>query len=93
MSEHEFSVWWDDPEGFHHAERRFVSAHEAVECAKSLTQRPAAMLGVIRRVIITDGGDFINFEWQYGRGITFPQGKTADRADGAPVATDTGPQG
>jgi hypothetical protein len=31
-----------------------------------------AQLGTTRRVIVTDEGDSINFEWEYGRGITFP---------------------
>ncbi|MEY9181825.1 hypothetical protein [Bradyrhizobium sp. CB1015] len=31
----------------------------------------AAKLGVVTRVIITDGGDFINFEWKFGEGVTY----------------------
>lgn len=30
------------------------------------------MIGIIRKVIITDGGDFINFQWEFGKGITYP---------------------
>jgi hypothetical protein len=73
MSENEFSVWWDDPQGNHHPERRFIGAQEAVELAKNLTQRPAVLLGIIQRVIITDGGDFTVFEWKHGEGVTFPK--------------------
>lgn len=68
----EFSVWWDDPEGMQHREGRAMGAEEAVELAKSLTVRPAALMGIIRRVIITDGGDFTVFEWKQGEGVTFP---------------------
>jgi hypothetical protein len=28
-------------------------------------------MGVVKRVIITDGGDHICFEWIAGKGITF----------------------
>jgi len=27
---------------------------------------------MVKRVIITDGGDCINFEWKKGEGIVFP---------------------
>lgn len=73
MNAPEFSVYWEDPDGYSHAERRFIDARTAVELAQSLTLRPAVRLGVIRRVIITDGGDFTVFEWQLGKGVTFPQ--------------------
>jgi hypothetical protein len=68
----EFSVWWDDPEGMRHREGRAMGAKEAVELAKSLTVRPAAQIGIVCRVIITDGGDFTVFEWKAREGVTFP---------------------
>lgn len=68
----EFSVWWDDPEGMHHCEGRAMGAKEAVELAKSFTERPAVAMGIIRRVIITDGGDNTVFEWLADKGVTFP---------------------
>ncbi len=68
----EFSVWWDDPEGSHHNELRFVTPERAVEMALSLAHRPAAHIGIIQRVIITDGGDFTVFEWKHKQGIVFP---------------------
>jgi hypothetical protein len=73
MSASEFSVWWFDPDGYSHPEKCFVDAETAVRLAFSLTERPAAKLGMIRRVIITDGGDFTNFEWKHGIGVTYPQ--------------------
>jgi hypothetical protein len=29
-------------------------------------------MGVIDRVILTDGGDCVNMEWVKGKGITYP---------------------
>lgn len=51
--------------------RRFVGAEEAVKAAKHYCTSVGAQLGTTRRVIITDGGDCINFEWQFGKGITY----------------------
>lgn len=53
--------------------RRFVSAEEATKAFKFYTDNVAARMGIVRRVIITDSGDCTNMEWQYGKGITFPQ--------------------
>jgi hypothetical protein len=52
--------------------RERVEAKEAVETAKSFTERPAALIGIIKRVIIVDAGDFINFEWRFGEGVVYP---------------------
>lgn len=71
MADGEFSVAIFYPDGTNEYVKRFVDAREAVETAKSWTERPAALIGVIRKVIITDGGDFTNFQWEYGKGITF----------------------
>jgi hypothetical protein len=67
----EFSVYWWDPDGNYYPEARFIGAEAAVKLAKSLTDRPAAQLGIIRRIIITDGGDCCCFEWKHGEGVTF----------------------
>lgn len=72
MSEREYSVYWFDPDGGSHRERQFVTAGEAMEMAASLAHRPAAKIGIIRRVIVTDGGDLTVFEWRYGEGIVWP---------------------
>lgn len=66
-----FSVCQFFEDGSYEYVRRFVSLEEAVKAAKHYTSSVAAKLGVTRRVIITDGGDCINFEWQYGKGVTF----------------------
>ena len=67
----EFSVCQFFDDGTSEYVRRFVSAEEAVMAAKHYTQSVAARLGMVNRVIITDGGDCTNFEWKYGEGITY----------------------
>jgi hypothetical protein len=68
----EFSVWIFFPDGSHVDEVRWVDAETAVRLAKEITERPAAEIGLIERVIITDGGDNTCFEWKHGQGVTFP---------------------
>jgi len=72
MSTSEFSVFWFDELGLSYRDASFVDAEAAVRAAKSLTDRPAARLGTIQRVIITDGGDCTVFEWKHGAGVTWP---------------------
>lgn len=67
----EFSVYWWDNNDKYYAELKFVSAEQAVEKAKSLSDRPAAKVGIIKRIIITDGLDCIVFEWVKGK-VVFP---------------------
>lgn len=69
---HEFSVYWLDPEGTSNPEKRFVTAIEAMRCVADLILRPAAVAGIINRVVITDGGDCIVFEWLHGQGVVWP---------------------
>lgn len=51
--------------------REFVSAEEAVKAFQHYTNNIASKLGFTKRVIITDGGDCITYEWIHGRGITY----------------------
>ena len=74
----EFSVCQFFSSGTHEYVRRFVSAEEAGEAFKHYCTSVAARMGMIARVIITDGGDCINAEWQYGKGLTYPVGVTED---------------
>jgi hypothetical protein len=53
--------------------RRYVSAEEAMRAALHYTRSVGAQFGSTRRVIITDGGDSICFEWTFGEGVTFPR--------------------
>lgn len=48
--------------------RRNVDAQNAVEAAHFFTTNVAARLGMVRRVIITDGDDFCVFEWKFADG-------------------------
>jgi hypothetical protein len=79
-SEGEFSVWRFFPDDTYDSACRFVDAETAVTTAKRVTDSPAAKLGVVVRVIITDGGDFTCFEWRAGEGVTFPPRGTERRA-------------
>ena len=40
--------------------------------AKSYTLRPAAQIGIIRKVTIVDGDDSTCFMWEFGKGVTYP---------------------
>jgi hypothetical protein len=67
----EFSVCQFFEDGTSEYIRRYVDAEEAVRAAHFYTHNVAAKLGIVKRVIITDGGDCINFEWILGKGVTF----------------------
>jgi hypothetical protein len=72
MSENEFSVYQFFPGGSYERAASFVTAETAVKTAKRLTETVGARLGVVERVIITDGGDDTVFEWKPGEGVTYP---------------------
>jgi hypothetical protein len=67
MGEAEFSMYWWDPDGNQHRELSFVTAREAVEKAHSFTTRPAARMGMVKKIMITDGLDFCVFLWEDGK--------------------------
>ena len=71
----EFSVCQFFVDGSYEYVRRFVSAEEAVVAFKHYITCVGAKLGTTTRVIITDGGDCTNMEWQHGKGITYPPQK------------------
>jgi len=68
----EFSVFQFFDDGSYEPVRKRVDARTAVLAAKHFMTSVAARMGITRRVIITDGGDFTTFEWKYGEGIVFP---------------------
>lgn len=68
---HEFSVYQWFVDGSTEEVQRFVSAEKAVDVAMGLVLSVGGQLGTTVRVIITDGGDCINWEWKYGQGVTF----------------------
>jgi hypothetical protein len=67
----EYSVYQFFEDGSYERVREFVEAEEAVKAAHHYTHNVAVKVGVVTRVIITDGGDHICFEWIAGKGITF----------------------
>jgi hypothetical protein len=71
MSEDEYSVCQFFEDDSYEYVRRHVTAEEAVKAARHYTTSVGARIGTTKRVIITDSGDCINFEWQYGKGVTF----------------------
>ena len=72
MIEGEFSVCQFFEDGTYEYVRRFVTAEKAMEASKHHTLGVGAQLGITKRVIITDGGDCINAEWEHGKGLTYP---------------------
>lgn len=72
MNLNEFSVTQFFKTGEYEKVREFVSAEEAVNAFRHYTNNVATKIGLVVRVILTDGGDCINMEWQHGKGITFP---------------------
>ncbi len=72
MSVAEFSVCQFFDDGYHEYVRRYVSVEEAFAAFRHYTTSVAAQAGMTTRVIITDGGDNCCFEWQCGKGVTYP---------------------
>jgi len=72
MIEGEFSVCQFFEDGTYEYVRRFVTAEKAMEAFNHYTLGVGAQLGITKRVIITDGGDCINAEWEHGKGLTDP---------------------
>jgi hypothetical protein len=68
----EFSVYQFFENDDYERVREFVSAEEAVQAAMHYTSSVGAKLGVVKRVIITDGGDCTCFEWLFGQGVVYP---------------------
>jgi len=71
MTKGEFSVCQFFPDDSYEYVRRWIGAEEAVEVFRTYTSNPAARIGITQRVIVTDGEDSINLEWQFSKGITF----------------------
>jgi hypothetical protein len=79
----EFSVYWWDRDGGQHEEMRFASVEQVMRAFGRLTMGPASRLGMVKRVIVTDGGDCICAEWKDGA-LTFPPRATAVSGEQAP---------
>jgi hypothetical protein len=72
MAEGQYSVCQFFEDDSYEYVRRFVDAAEAVKAVAHYTNNVTSRIGITKRVIITDGGDSICFEWEFGKGITFP---------------------
>jgi hypothetical protein len=70
--ENEFSVYQFFKDGQYEMVRNHVSAEKAMKAFTHYTTCVGARVGIICRVIITDGCDFTNMEWEYGKGIVYP---------------------
>jgi hypothetical protein len=68
----EFSVVQFFSDGTHEYVRQWVSAAEAIIAARHYTSSVGVKMGLVTRVIITDGGDCCCFEWRAGEGIVYP---------------------
>lgn len=68
----EFSVYQTFSNGQREKVRDHVDAREACEAAVHYSTCVGARLGTTVEVMITDGGDFCNFHWVFGRGVIFP---------------------
>ncbi len=71
----EFSVYQFFPDGQYEEAEHFVSAATALHRAVQLATSVGGRIGTTVRVIITDGGDSIAWEWKYGEGVVFPPEK------------------
>jgi hypothetical protein len=69
-SEGEFSVCQFFIDDSYEYTRRYVDAKEAVEAAHHYCNSVGARMGVVAKVIITDGLDCTVFVWEHGKGIT-----------------------
>ena len=71
LEEH-FHVWQFFEDDTYERVGTALPAKEAVALAKSYTTRPAATLGIIKQVMITDSGDCCVFLWKNGEGVVHP---------------------
>ena len=72
MPSGEWSVCQFFENGSYEYVRRFVDEREAATVFVHYTSCVGARIGTTRRVIVTDGGDCIVAEWEFGKGQTFP---------------------
>lgn len=71
MTEELFNVVQFFADGSYEYVRERVGGEEAVKAAYHYCNSVGAKIGTTRRVIITDAGDCTNFEWQFGKSVTF----------------------
>lgn len=72
MAKGEFSVIQYLVEDVQEKVREFVDAEEAIDAFRHYTNNVASRMGITKRVILIDGEDCVNMEWEFGKGIVFP---------------------
>ena len=77
MANGEYSVCQFFQDDTHEYVRRYVDEGEAIRALRHYTDNVATRMGVVKRVIITDGGDCVVVEWIHGEGIVWPPKKDA----------------
>jgi hypothetical protein len=75
VSDGEFSVVEFYYNGSHAYVERWLDAESAVKLAKVCSDGATAAEGFVVKIIITDGGDNTVFQWEQGKGVTFPERK------------------
>jgi hypothetical protein len=74
-----FNVYFIYPDGSNTKERETIPGEAAFKFAFQATKRPAALIGMLREVMITDMGDCCVFLWKYGEGVVFPPNTQSER--------------
>ena len=70
-----FNVYFMYPDGSNTKERTAITGEAAVTFAHQATKRPAALIGMLQQIMITDMGDMCVFLWKFGEGVVFPPAK------------------
>ena len=84
----EFSVYQFFDDELYERVEQFVDPQTAVEAARRLINSVGARVGTTQKVIITDGGDYTNFEWRFGVGIVYPIDRGEETYSGNRKQTD-----
>lgn len=79
MASGEFSVYQFFMDDKYECVRSYVDAEEAMKAVQHYTNNVATRLGITKRVIVTDGGDFTTYEWINGKGVVFPTQEDIDK--------------
>jgi len=71
----EFSVYQFFSTGEYERVREYVVLTDAMQAVEHYCKSVAARMGIVNRVIMTDGGDHIVFEWRFTEGVVWPRPK------------------
>lgn len=73
-TDRQYSVvqFFANQDGAYEYVRQYVGAKEAMDAFDHYTNNVATRMGMVERVIITDGGDNVVAEWEKGKGLVFP---------------------